>query len=682
MSVIKPVEALGANYVINGNDPITQSTNNFYISIRNLRIDTTGIDPNTNVKAINWAVSQATSLSNVEINMPFGDSQHIGIFMQGRTNSDGSQDYPGSNTMFGDLTITGGNVGIAVNGQQLLLKSINFLGCRTAIEVVGHQLLVLQGMHFKECGTCVDDGNAQATGLYLIDSTATNCGTVLNAKDTPDGAGSVLVENLKNTGGAQNTVVLSGNTTLQGNVDTWAHGNVFIDNSDDPTKNHIQRGIALSKTNRPQPLLDVTGNAFVKKMPQYESYNVSQFVSVKSYGAKGDGHTDDTQAINAALAANANCKITYFPHGVYLVTSTVAVPPGSRLVGEVWSVISGDGAFFGDATNPQPVVQIGQTGSTGVAEITDMVFTINDILPGAVLMEINMAGSNQGDVSLHNSHFRVGGTADSNVNRVCNRSPAQCKAGFLLLHATQSSSAYLEDVWGWTADHSLESGPGGGTYISTGRGFLINSQKATWLMGVAPEHQTLYSLNLVNAQNVYAAMVQVETPYWQPSPPTDQSLRLPEPWDVDTTFWGDPDFAHCDGSDPDCYKAWGMRVSGGSGIIVYGIGTWTFFENFSSDYVNDNPFNAGGGTCADPQQNNRPCQENAYEIASNPTNSYFYGLATKQLKNMVFGSSSKGGNAVLASQSENSAGWGGHIVAYLGFCCKLKHAASMEKLPM
>ena len=111
----------------------------------------------------------------------------------------------------------------------------------------------------------------------------------------------------------------------------------------------------------------------------------------------------------------------------------------------------------------------------------------------------------------------------------------------------------------------------------------------------------------------------------------------------------------------------GHTHSGGSGIIVYGVGTWTFFENFSSDYQIDHPFNRGSGFCSDPLQNGRPCQENAYEIVSNPTNSYFYGLATKQLKNMVIGSANQGASAVFATQSENPAGWGGHIVAYLGF---------------
>ena len=96
----------------------------------------------------------------------------------------------------------------------------------------------------------------------------------------------------------------------------------------------------LPPTNKPGALL-VNGKYLTKTPPQYQQFDPTQFVSVKDVGAKGDGRTDDTAAINAALAANAGCKITYIPHGVYIVTDTIHVPPGSRLVGEAWSVISG-----------------------------------------------------------------------------------------------------------------------------------------------------------------------------------------------------------------------------------------------------------------------------------------------------------------------------------------------------
>jgi len=50
-------------------------------------------------------------------------------------------------------------------------------------------------------------------------------------------------------------------------------------------------------------------------------------ISVKSYGAKGDGATDDTVAVQAAVTAavaNGNHEL-YFPHGTYKVTALTGV---------------------------------------------------------------------------------------------------------------------------------------------------------------------------------------------------------------------------------------------------------------------------------------------------------------------------------------------------------------------
>ena len=56
-------------------------------------------------------------------------------------------------------------------------------------------------------------------------------------------------------------------------------------------------------------------------------------VSVAAYGARGDGATDDTKAIDRALsAATAAHKALYFPAGTYKV-GALAVPRGADLVG-------------------------------------------------------------------------------------------------------------------------------------------------------------------------------------------------------------------------------------------------------------------------------------------------------------------------------------------------------------
>lgn len=117
--------------------------------------------------------------------------------------------------------------------------------------------------------------------------------------------------------------------------------------ADDVTGNY-QTGKLVTMA-RPASLLD-NGKFFTKQQPTYQQYASDQIVNVKAvagFPVKGDGKTDDSTSLNAILAQNAaNCKISYFPYGVYSVKQTLYVPPGSRIVGEAWSVISGNDTPF------------------------------------------------------------------------------------------------------------------------------------------------------------------------------------------------------------------------------------------------------------------------------------------------------------------------------------------------
>jgi Pectate lyase superfamily protein len=68
---------------------------------------------------------------------------------------------------------------------------------------------------------------------------------------------------------------------------------------------------------------------------------LDDFVSVKDFGAKGDGITDDTESINRAMyelycrsISTTGKKVLYFPAGNYIITSDLRVPSYARLRGE------------------------------------------------------------------------------------------------------------------------------------------------------------------------------------------------------------------------------------------------------------------------------------------------------------------------------------------------------------
>ena len=58
-------------------------------------------------------------------------------------------------------------------------------------------------------------------------------------------------------------------------------------------------------------------NLFTRRRPNYYDTPQTNIMNVKALGAKGDGGTDDTAALNAILAGAANTSsIVYFPYGV------------------------------------------------------------------------------------------------------------------------------------------------------------------------------------------------------------------------------------------------------------------------------------------------------------------------------------------------------------------------------
>ena len=291
------------------------------------------------------------------------------------------------------------------------------------------------------------------------------------------------------------------------------------------------------------------------------------------------------------------------------------------------------------------MVQVGLPGEIGVAQVSDMLFTVADVLPGCILLQVNMAGFSQGDVGVWNSHFRVGGAAGSAVETKC-QGPYPCKAAFLLLHLTPSASVYIEDMWGWTADHDLDQNYN--QLISTGRGALIESTRGSWLVGTAFEHNTLYQFNIVSAANVFIGMQQSETPYWQG---TGGPAQAPAPWTPNGAF-GDPTFSNCATNDANCRMAWYERIVSGSNLYLYGSGFWTFFNDV--------------GDCLGV---NGTCQDNAAEIVESPTQLYWWNLNTRGCLNLLLDD-----GVVLETQNNNPGSWGAVVAA------TLTHAGNLGRL--
>ena len=365
------------------------------------------------------------------------------------------------------------------------------------------------------------------------------------------------------------------------------------------------------------------GKVFERSKPQYENVPISSFVSVKSKGAKGDGVTDDTAAIQNILNSATTDQIVYFDHGAYVITDTVNVPKNIKITGEIWPLIMASGPAFSDQNNPRPVFRVGAPGDRGAVEMTDLMFQTLGPAPGAILMEWNVADSSQGSCALWDVHFRIGGTAGTQLQidrcqkneNVTTTFKPECAGAFMLMHITQQATAYLENTWFWVADHELDlsSWPGyainNQINIYNGRGILVESKGPVWMYGTSSEHSQLYNYQIANAQDIWMGSIQTETAYMQANPHALNGGFTPN------EAYSDPDFATC--TTDSCRKTWGLRVLDSNDVYLYGGGLYSFFENYRQ-------------VCLDTES----CQENMVDIQCSD-DVWLFGLSTKASVNMV-----------------------------------------------
>jgi glucan 1,3-beta-glucosidase len=588
--------------------------NNFFRQIRNFVIDLTGM-PFTSGAGIHWQVAQATSLQNIVFNMRTdgGDANvQQGIFMDN-----------GSGGLMVDLTFNGGKYGAFLGNQQFTTRNLTFNNCKTAIFMNWNWAWTFQNVNINNCGIGIDmanGGGSQTVGsVLLLDSKITNTQIgVVTAYNpgSPQTNGTLILDNVDMTANvgiavsnANKGVLLGGNQRIS----SWAQGRLYGGAGAGRAVQAPQQAVT-----KPAALLGADGKVVTRSKPQYENVPVSSFISVKSRGAAGDGIRDDTAAIQAIFDSAGPNDIVYFDHGAYLITNTVRVPKNIKITGEIWPLImAGGNSAFKDQRNPKPVFQVGQPGDVGDVEMSDLMFETAGPQPGAILMEWNVAGTKPGSAGLWDVHFRVGGSAGTQLQSdKCKKNPTvsapaneACIGAFMLLHVTSTASAYFENTWWWVADHELDLADHSQINIFNGRGVLIEATKGTWLWGTSSEHSVLYNYQLSKAKNVYMALIQTETAYYQGNP------EATTPFAVNAKFT-DPNFAASCAGQASCARTWGLRVTDSSDVFVYGAGLYSFFDNYSQD-------------CLKTQS----CQRDMVSIENSAVQ--IFGLSTKAAVNML-----------------------------------------------
>lgn len=466
-----------------------EHTNDFYYGIRNVVIDVSA-GGNENAVGLHWDLSQGTFLRNVYINVGAADS---GMFGES-----------GSGGFMSDVTVDGGRVGFSFGNQQWTFRNVTAKNARAVgFQIIWNWLFSFIGLQVSNCPVGIQfSGNAGA--LIVADSKFTDVGTAVWTDWTYPNATRSLIfdhvsfENVANITGCYLTpncnatadTITGGNRSLT--YDLWYQGHLLISGQEQKAL----RG-KLPPVRKNTPLAQRARPVFGEK---------GSVLNVMEAGAKGDGVTDDTAALQAAIDQSQE---VFLPFGTYLLSSTLNLKKDTKLIGDGYSILMAKkGApAFSDVSRPTPMLSTPDEAS-GTACLVDIIFMVQADSPGAVMVQWRVgAGS-----GIWDSHWRMMGGA------------------YELMQVRGNGGGYFENVWGWVADHDMDTGKE--VTVKNPRGFsAVGTSQAISLWAVAFEHSSMYQFLLSGVQNVRWAVTQTESPYWQ-SPPTASGMTIEHSSDV------------------------------------------------------------------------------------------------------------------------------------------------------
>ncbi len=227
----------------------------------------------------------------------------------------------------------------------------------------------------------------------------------------------------------------------------------------------------------------------------------STWVNLKSLGAKGDGKTDDTAAIQKAIDEH---RVIYIPSGHYIVSNTIRLRPDTVLIGlhpstTQLDILDSTPAFQGPGA-PKPLLEAPRGGSNIVTGIGLYTNGINSRAVGALWM----AGKDSlmDDVRFlggHGTYFpddkRVNPynndhTADPNIHRRWN-------AQYPSLWVTNGGGGTFVDIW--TPDTFAQAG----LYVS-------DTTTPGHVYELSCEHHVRNEVELVRVSNWEVVALQTE----------------------------------------------------------------------------------------------------------------------------------------------------------------------------
>ena len=226
-------------------------------------------------------------------------------------------------------------------------------------------------------------------------------------------------------------------------VKTFSHGLHFDDIGATPSIQDVFETAPL--TVLPDPV-----RSDIRALPP-----INTWTNIRTLGARGDGTTDDTEAIRNAIAGH---KAVYFPSGQYRVTDTILLRPDTILIGlhpSVTRIFLQDGTpAFQGVGSPKPLLEAPQ-GGTNI--VTGIGLYTNGINPRAVGLKW-MAGK---DSMVEDVRFLGGhGTVDPDATPEARR-----KVWEQIYNNTHTADSNINRRWDAQYPSLWITDGGGGTFV-------------------------------------------------------------------------------------------------------------------------------------------------------------------------------------------------------------------------
>ena len=229
---------------------------------------------------------------------------------------------------------------------------------------------------------------------------------------------------------------------------------------------------------------------------------ISNWINLKRHGAKGDGVTDDTKAIQAAID---QYDVIYVPQGWYRITGKIKLKEKTVLIGlnpvSTQFILLDNTEAFGSFGSPRPMVESSQGGSNILTGIGISTAASNSRAVGLKWM----AGANSyvNDVKFLGGHGNIsrkrpGQEALNNSSHVGNEQLWDSQ--YWSLWITNGGGGTFKNIW--TAN----------TFASAGA-YVSNTSTPGRIYAMSVEHHVRNEVRLKNVSNwkVYALQLEEES---------------------------------------------------------------------------------------------------------------------------------------------------------------------------